>query len=203
MTINLQKGQKIDLTKGKPGLNTVMVGLGWDEKKSKNGGFLNALFGGNTSAANFDCDASVIMLDANEKLTKKENLVYFGNLTSPCHSVRHSGDNLTGAGSGDDEQIQVTLNQVPSSIQKLVFAVNIYDCQKRRQDFGLIQNAYIRIVDFSNNQELCRYNLTEIYAGKTALIAGELYRYNSDWKFNAIGEGTTEPSLSALANRYC
>jgi len=164
--INLQKGQKIDLTKGNPGLTKIMVGLGWDEvSKPKAGGFLGGLLGGGGGAA-IDCDASAILLDAQDKLTSKDRLVYFGNLQSGDKSVKHSGDNLTGAGDGDDEQIQVDLSSVPSAIQKIVFVVNIYDCVKRKQDFGLIANAFIRVVNPVNGQEFCRYNLTESYAGK-------------------------------------
>lgn len=202
MGISLQKGQKIDLTKGNPGLTKVLVGLGWDEAaKAKSGGILGSLFGGGGSAA-IDCDASAILLDAQNKLTAKDRLVYFGNLQSGDKSVRHSGDNLTGAGEGDDEQIQVDLSSVPASVQKIVFVVNIYDCVKRRQDFGMIANAFIRVVNPVNGQEFCRYNLTENYAGKTSLVVAEVYRHNNEWKFAAIGEGTNDTSLSELIRRY-
>ncbi|OLN31628.1 TerD family protein [Desulfosporosinus metallidurans] len=199
--INLQKGQKIDLTKGNPGLSKIQVGLGWDEvTKPKSGGLLGGLFGGTPAA--IDCDASAIMLDANDKLTSKDRLVYFGNLQSADKSVKHSGDNLTGAGEGDDEQINVDLSQVPSGVQKIVFVVNIYDCLKRKQDFGHIANAFIRVVNPSNGQELCRFNLTENYAGKTSLVVAEVYRHTNEWKFAAIGEGTNDASLSELIRRY-
>ncbi len=206
-TINLQKGQKIDLTKGNPGLSKIMVGLGWDEVSSgkpKSGGLLGGLFGGGGGggAAAVDCDASAILLDANEKLTSKDRLVYFGNLQSGDKSVKHSGDNLTGAGDGDDEQIQVDLSNVPSSVQKIVFVVNIYDCVKRKQDFGLIANAFIRVVNPVNDQEFCRYNLTDNYAGKTSLVVAEVYRHNNEWKFAALGQGTNDGSLSELVRRY-
>lgn len=201
-TINLQKGQKIDLTKGNPGLSKIQVGLGWDEvSKPKSGGLLGSLFGGGASAP-IDCDASAILLDANSKLTAKDRLVYFGNLQSGDKSVKHSGDNLTGSGDGDDEQINVELSSVPSTVQKIVFVVNIYDCAKRKQDFGMIANAFIRIVNPINGQEFCRFNLSESYAGKTSLIVAEVYRHNNEWKFAAIGEGTTEASLSELVRRY-
>lgn len=204
-TINLQKGQKIDLTKGNPGLAKIMVGLGWDEVagKPKSGGILGGLFGGGGgSSAAIDCDASAILLDAQGKLTNKNRLVYFGNLKSGDQSVIHSGDNLTGAGEGDDEQIQVDLSKVPSDVQKIVFVVNIYDCVKRKQDFGLIANAFIRVVNPVGNQEFCRYNLTDSYAGKTSLVVAEVYRHNNEWKFAAIGEGTNDGSLSELVRRY-
>ncbi|MDP4181322.1 MAG: TerD family protein [Bacillota bacterium] len=195
MGINLQKGQRIDLTKG-TSISKLLVGLGWDPIKP---GLLKGLFNNNV---NIDCDASVLMLDSNGKIARKDNVVYFGNLQSPCKSVIHTGDNLTGDGDGDDEQINVDLSKVPSDVHKLVFIVNIYDCLKRKQDFGMIQNAFIRIVNPQNNQELLKYNLTDNYAGKTALLVGEIYRYNSDWKFGAIGEGTNDFGLKDIVMRY-
>ncbi|MEG6615770.1 TerD family protein [Peptococcaceae bacterium 1198_IL3148] len=203
MAISLQKGQKIDLTKGNPGLKKLMVGLGWDPvENGGGGGFLKGLFGGGAGGAKIDCDASIFMLDQNKKLTKKENLIYFGNLKSKCGSVRHMGDNLTGDGDGDDEQIYVELSKIPADINYLVFVVNIYDCVKRRQDFGMIKNAFIRVVNNDNGQELVRFNLTENYGGKTSLIVGEVYRHNGEWKFAAVGEGTTDASLGNLAQRF-
>lgn len=208
-TINLQKGQKIDLTKGNPGLSKILVGLGWDEvtaaEKSKSGGFLGGLFGGGGgggASAAIDCDASAILLNDQNKLSSKERLVYFGNLQSSDKSVKHSGDNLTGAGDGDDEQIQVDLSKVPSDVQKIIFVVNIYDSQKRKQDFGMIANAFIRVVNPVNEQEFCKFSLTDSYAGKTSLVVAEVYRHNNEWKFAAIGEGTNDASLSELVRRY-
>ncbi|KLU66841.1 MULTISPECIES: TerD family protein [Desulfosporosinus] len=199
--INLQKGQKIDLTKGNPGLAKIMVGLGWDEvAKTKSGGFLGNLLG--SKPAEIDCDASALLLDANDKLTSKDRLVYFGNLQSVDKSVKHSGDNLTGGGEGDDEQIHVDLSRVPGEVHKIVFVVNIYDCVRRRQDFGHIANAFIRVVNSSNEQELCRFNLTEDYSGKTSLIVAEVYRHSGEWKFAAIGEATRDASLSEIIRRY-
>jgi len=198
--INLQKGQKVDLTKTNPGLAKIIVGLGWDPIKSGGGSLLGGLFG--SGPKNVDCDASVFMLDANQKLAKQKNLIYFGNLTSPCGSVKHSGDNLTGQGDGDDEQIQVDLSKIPSDVHRLVFVVNIYDCVKRKQHFGMIKNAFIRVVSSANGQELCKFNLSEGYDGKTTLITGEVYRHNSEWKFAALGEATTDPGLEALSKRY-
>jgi len=200
--INLQKGQKLDLTKGNPGLSKIMVGLGWDAGagKPKSGGFLGNVFGG--ASAKIDCDASAILLNAQDKLTSKDRLVYFGNLQSADRSVKHSGDNLTGAGEGDDEQIQVDLGNVPSDVQKIVFVVNIYDCKNRKQDFGLIANAFIRVANPANGEELCRFNLTDTYAGKTSLVVAEVYRHNAEWKFNALGEATNDFSLSELIRRY-
>ena len=201
MAINLQKGQKIDLTKGNAGLTKLLVGLGWDpvENPKKSCGLLKSLFGGGSSKPNFDCDASVFMLDEKGKY---KDLVYFGNLKSPCGSIQHQGDNLTGQGEGDDEQILVDLSKVPSDTHRLVFVVNIYDAEKRKQDFGMISNAFIRIVNQANNQELLKFNLSENYAGKTTLIAGEVYKHNGEWKFAALGESTTDIGLKALAQRY-
>ncbi|WHY75782.1 TerD family protein [Neobacillus sp. WH10] len=204
MAINLQKGQRVDLTKSNPGLSKIMVGLGWDPVKSGGGGgggLFGGLFGGG-GAANVDCDASVIMLGANDKLQNNKDVIYFGNLRSNDGSVQHSGDNLTGDGDGDDEQIMVDLNRVPSNIQKLVFVVNIYDCIKRKQHFGMIQNAFIRIVNPSNNQELIHYNLTDNYSGLTCLVTGEIYRHGNDWKFAAIGSGTNSASLSEVVRSF-
>lgn len=202
--INLQKGQKVDLTKGNPNLSKILVGLGWDpvQNNKGGGGFLSGLLGGGNKNNDIDCDASVYLLNDKGKLSQPKNLVYFGNLISPCGSVRHSGDNLTGDGEGDDEQIQVDLSKVPPGVHKLVFVVNIYDCVKRKQDFGMIKNAFIRIANSAGGQELCKFNLSEGYAGKTSLIAGEVYRHNNEWKFAAIGEATTDPGLQSLTRRY-
>jgi tellurium resistance protein TerD len=195
--ISLQKGQKIDLTKGNTNLKKVLVGLGWDPIRN--------------SGINFDIDSSVLMLDENGKIARSGGLlglggtkwvVSFRNLKSPCGSVIHGGDNLTGEGDGDDEQIIVDLEKVPSHIQKIVFVVNIFMCESRRQDFGQVRNAYIRLVNQADQRELCRFNLTENYAGKTALIVGEIYRYNGEWKFTAIGEGTHDKSIEDLEKRY-
>jgi len=200
MAVNLQKGQKIDLTKGNAGLSELIVGLGWDPAEQASGGFLGGLFGG--KKAEFDCDASVLLLDANEKLTRKEHMIFFNNLKSPCGSVTHLGDNRTGGGDGDDEQILIQLNKVPNDVYKILFVVNIYDCQKRKQDFGMMKNAFIRVVNKADMQEITRYNLTESYAGKTALIVGEVYRHQGEWKFAALGESTQDVSISAVVGRY-
>lgn len=202
MAINLQKGQRVDLTKGNPGLSKIMVGLGWDPvQKSGGGGLLGSLFGGG-GGANIDCDASVIMLGENGKLKSNKDVIYFGNLKSSDGSVQHTGDNLTGAGDGDDEQVLIDLSRVPAHIHKMVFVVNIYDSVKRKQHFGMIQNAFIRVVNSGNNQELIHYNLTDNYSGSTSLIVGEIYRHGSDWKFGAIGTGTASPGLSDVVRSY-
>lgn len=194
MAISLVKGQKVDLTKGNAGLAKVIVGLGWDPVETK--GFFGM------KKPNIDCDASALMLDANGKLAADGNLICFYNKKSPDGSVVHSGDNLTGDGDGDDEQIFVELSRVPADVHKILCVVNIYECESRKQDFGMIKAAFIRIVNPANNEELVRFNLTENYAGKTALVAGELYRHNGEWKFNAIGEGTHAPHIDILARQY-
>lgn len=194
MSISLQKGQKVSLSKENAGLSTVMIGLGWDEVKQK-GGFFSK------KAEPIDCDASALLL-RNGHLADKADIVYFGNLQHMSGTVQHLGDNLTGAGDGDDEQIVVDLAKIPAQYDRIVLVVNIYHAVQRRQHFGLIQNAFIRLVDARNNKEMCKYDLTENYSGMTAMIFGEVYRHNGEWKFSAIGQGTNDPGLGELANRY-
>lgn len=197
MAINLQKGQKIDLRKSNPGLNSIMVGLGWDPVKSS-GGFFKALMGGNQ---NVDCDASVFMLNSQGKLESNKDLIYFGNLKSENNAVVHTGDNLTGDGDGDDEQILVNLDRVPAHVNKLLFVVNIYNCVARKQHFGMIQNAFIRVVDTTNKKEVVRYNLSDDYSSKTALVVGTIYKQGNTWQFSAVGEGTDDTCLKdVIAN---
>ena len=193
MSVNLQKGQKVSLSKDNQGLAQVIVGLGWDEVKRKGG-----LFSRKPKA--IDCDASAILLK-NGKLCGKEDLVYFGNLRHKSDAVMHQGDNLTGAGDGDDEQIFVDLKAIPESVDKIAFTVTIYEAQERRQNFGQVSNAYIRIVDEDTNQELIRYDLGEDFSIETAIVVGELYRHNGEWKFNAIGSGF-QGGLAALCGHY-
>ena len=193
MSINLKKGQKIDLKKSNPGLSTVRVGLGWDPVNQGGGGFLKSLFG--SGKADIDCDASVFLLNGD---SKPIDLIYFGNLRTRNDSIKHTGDNLTGEGEGDDEVILVDLDRIDPKVDKLLFVVNIYDCVRRGQDFGMIQNAYIRITDAKNNSEIARYNLSDDYRGKTGLLVGLIYRYNGTWKFNAIGEGTRDTGLNDM-----
>ncbi|MBR6241983.1 MAG: TerD family protein [Ruminococcus sp.] len=203
MAINLQKGQKIDLTKGGgAGLRQVMVGLGWDEAQ-KSGGFLG-LF---KQTQDIDCDASAIVCGEDGRLLNPSNIkdcvVYYGNLRHPSGAIVHQGDNLTGAGDGDDEQIMVNIAQLPQNVGKIVFVVNIYDARTRGQHFGLIKNAFIRLVDMSNNSEICRFNLSENYNNMTGLVVGEIYKKNGEWKFNAIGQPVQEASrLDALLQLY-
>ena len=195
MGVNLQKGQKVNLRKTDGGtLRRVMVGLGWDEVKQHRGFFA-------PKPQDIDCDASAFLC-TNGYLSETRDVVYFGNLTHYSGCVRHMGDNLTGAGDGDDEQIMVDLANLPMQYDKIVIVVNIYKAMERRQHFGLIQNAFIRICDAETNQELCKYNLSENYNGMTAMVFGELYRYNGEWKFNAIGQATQDNSIGDLARRF-
>ncbi|HGM1447023.1 TPA: TerD family protein [Clostridioides difficile] len=196
MSINLSKGDKIDLKKSNPGLSNILVGLGWDPVQQSGGGFFKSLFGG--GKADIDCDASVFMLNQEGKLSGIKNLIYFGNLKSACKSVLHTGDNLTGEGTGDDEQILVNLDKVPSNIHKLLFVVNIYNCVDRKQHFGMIENAYIRVEDQGNKKEIAKYNLSDNYSEKTTLIVGAIYRKDGSWQFKAIGEGTKDAGLKEV-----
>lgn len=194
MSISLQKGQKVSLSKDHAGLAKVVVGLGWDEVEQKRGFFA-------PKPQAIDCDASALLLE-NGHLMRKDDIVYFGNLRHMTGTVQHMGDNLTGAGDGDDEQIIVDLSQIPQNYDKIVIVVNIYQALQRRQHFGLISNAFIRLVDARTNTEMCKYNLSENYSGMTAMIFGEIYRYNGEWKFNAIGQGTNDPGLGELTRRF-
>ena len=201
MSVSLQKGQKVNLSKEHAGLAKVIVGLGWDEAKpSGGGGLFGALFGSSSHQA-IDCDASAILLQ-NGRMAGRDDLVYYNNLTHKSGTVRHMGDNLTGEGEGDDEQIVIDLDRVPSEYDKIVIVVTIYQAQQRKQHFGLIENAFIRLVDGKNDQEILKYNLTEDYSGMTAMIFGEIYRYNDEWKFGAIGQGTRDGGIGEMAARF-
>lgn len=188
MPINLSKGQKVDLTKGNPGLKNIMVGLGWD---------VNAFDSGSA----FDLDTACFMLGENGKCPTEKEFVFYGNLVHPSESVKHLGDNLTGVGDGDDEQIQIDLSKIPQNISKIAFTVTIYDAEVRRQNFGQVSNSFIRIVDETTNTELIRYDLGEDFSIETAIVVGELYRHNGEWKFNAIGSGF-QGGLAALCGHY-
>lgn len=188
MAISLKKGQKVDLTKTNPGLKEILIGLGWDTNKY-DGGF------------DFDLDSSVFLLGADSKVTGSGDFIFFNNLKHSSGSVEHLGDNLTGAGDGDDEQIKVNLALVPANIEKIAFAVTIYDAISRKQNFGQVENAFIHVFDVQNNKELIRYDLDEDFSVATAVIVGELYRNKGEWKFNAVGSGF-EGGLAALGNHF-
>lgn len=188
MGINLQKGQKIDLTKGNSGLNNLLVGLGWDTNR----------YGGNYD---FDLDATAFLLKEDKKVSSNLDFVYYGNLKHASNCIEHMGDNLTGGNDGDDEQIKINLSYVPGNIERIAIAVTIYDAEIRNQNFGQVSNAYIRIVDTSTGNELLRYNLGEDFSIETAIVVGEIYRYKGEWKFSAIGSGF-KGGLKALCLNY-
>lgn len=188
MAVNLKKGQKIDLTKGNPSLHKLLVGLGWDINKYDGG-------------ADFDLDAAAFLLDASGKATKDKNFVFYSNLADPSGAVKHLGDNRTGEGEGDDEQITIDLSKVPDDVDKIDFTVTIYEADERGQNFGQVSNAYIRVVNEDNGQELVRFDLGEDFSIETAVVVGELYRHNGEWKFNAIGSGFGG-GLAALVRNY-
>ncbi|MEA5525535.1 TerD family protein [Nodularia spumigena] len=200
MAISLQKGQRISLSKEAPTLTKLMCGLGWDVAKRSGGGFFSNFGGGHQ----YDLDASVICLDANGKVTGQDNIIYFGNLQHSSGAITHTGDNLTGAGDGDDEVIIVDLPRIPAQIAKLVFVINIYECLSRKQDFSQIENAFVRLVNADNNKELARYNLSgKDYQGMTGMILAEVYRHKNEWKMVAVGNGTNVNGLGELIKSYC
>ena len=188
MAINLVKGQKIDLTKGNQGLNKLLVGLGWSTNKYR----------GNYD---FDLDASVFLLSENGKVMNNRDFIFYDNLKHSSGGVEHMGDNLVGGSGGDDEQVRITLSSVPANVAKIVFAVTIYDADVRNQNFGQVSNAYIRILNEANNTEIIRFQLDESFSVESAVIVGELYRYNGEWKFNAVGSGF-KGGLKALCVNY-
>lgn len=188
MGVSLQKGQKVDLTKGNPGLSKIVVGLGWDTNKYDGG-------------QSFDLDASAFLLSATGKVSSDLDFIFYNNLTGGNNSVIHTGDNRTGEGDGDDEQIKVDLNEIPTSIAKVTFTCTIHDAEARKQTFGQVSNAFIRVVDELTNQEILRYDLGEDFSIETALVFGEIYRNGSEWKFNAIGQGY-QGGLKSLCNSF-
>ncbi|MEG5163246.1 TerD family protein [Microcoleus sp. AT3-A2] len=190
MAVSLTKGQRVSLEKISPGLSEVFVGLGWDVKATDTG-------------SDFDLDSSLFLLGANEKLISDNHFIFYNNLTSPDpdKSVQHLGDNLTGAGEGDDEVIKINLKKVPNDVQKILVTVTIHEAQQRRQNFGQVQNAFVRLVNAQTQQEAVRYDLVEDYSIETALIMAELYRKDGEWRLNAVGAGY-QGGLQALLDRY-
>lgn len=188
MGVNLTKGQKVSLTKDNPGLQKVVVGLGWDTN-------------GYDSGSDFDLDGAAFLLTDSGKVQCSEDFVYYGNLTHSSGSVQHMGDNLTGDGDGDDEQIKIDLSKVPASVTKIVFTATIYEAEQRRQNFGQVSNAFVRIFNEANGEEIVKYDLGEDFSIETAVVFGELYKNGSEWKFNAIGNGF-QGGLAALCDTY-
>lgn len=175
MSVSLTKGGNVSLTKEAPGLTNVVVGLGWDVRT--------------TTGTEFDLDASAILVGADGKVLSDKHFVFFNNLTSPDGTVEHTGDNLTGEGEGDDEQVKVNLAGMAPEVDKVVFPVSIYDADTRSQSFGQVRNAFIRVVNAAGNGELARYDLSEDASTETAMVFGELYRSGAEWKFRAVGQG--------------
>jgi tellurium resistance protein TerD len=187
MSVSLSKGGNVSLSKEVPGLQAVLVGLGWDVRT--------------TTGADFDLDASALMIGTNGKILSDQHFIFFNNLTSPDGSVEHTGDNLTGEGEGDDEAIKVNLAGVPQEVDKIVVTVSIYDAENRQQSFGQVRNAFIRVVNQADNGEITRYDLSEDASTETAMIFGELYRNGAEWKFRAVGQGYST-GLSGIARDF-
>ncbi|MDQ1633610.1 MAG: tellurium resistance protein TerD [Frankiaceae bacterium] len=175
MGVALTKGGNVSLSKSAPNLTAIMVGLGWDARS--------------TTGADFDLDASALLLGSSGRVLSDNHFVFFNNLRSPDGSVEHTGDNLTGEGEGDDESILVNLTMVPPEVDRIVFPVSIYEAETRGQSFGQVSNAFIRIINQADNNELARYDLSEDASSETAMIFGEVYRRNGEWKFRAVGQG--------------
>jgi len=197
MTINLTKGQRISLKKEAPKLEQLMCGLGWDIA-TKKGGFFSQL-----TQANFDLDSSVLCLNSRDKISSSQDIIYYGNLRHSSDSILHQGDNLTGKGEGDDEQILVNLPQIPANIHKLIFIVNIYEAIARKQDFSQVKNAFVRLVNLGNRQEIARYSLSGMgFEGKTGMIMAEISRQGDDWEVTAKGEGINVKGLPEIIRSY-
>ena len=187
MGVSLSKGGNVSLSKEAPGLTAVIVGLGWDARS--------------TTGTEFDLDASAILCNSAGKVVSDAHFVFFNNMKSPEGSVEHTGDNLTGEGEGDDEQVKVDLAKVPAEVDKIVFPVSIYDAENRSQSFGQVRNAFIRVVNQAGGAEITRYDLSEDASTETAMVFGELYRNGADWKFRAVGQGYAQ-GLRGIAQDF-
>lgn len=188
MPVNLKKGQKVSITKDNPGLSRLLIGIGWDINQFDTGG-------------DFDLDAQAFLVGDNGKVSRQDDFVFFGNLKDPSGAVEHLGDNLTGAGEGDDEVIKINLSGIPADVSRIIFTVTIYEAEERRQNFGMVSNSFVRIVDEDKGQEILRYDLGEDFSIETAAVFGEIYRNGGEWKFNAIGSGY-QGGLAAMCNSY-
>jgi len=187
MAISLQKGGNVSLSKTDPGLVNALVGLGWDARS--------------TDGADFDLDASVFLVGENGKVLSDAHFVFYNQKTSPDGAVVHSGDNLTGEGEGDDESVSINLPGVDAQIQRIVFAVTIHEAEARKQNFGMVRNAFMRVVNKDSNSEIARFDLSEDYSVETAMVFGEVYRNGAEWKFKAVGQGFAG-GLKALATDH-
>lgn len=188
MSVSLIKGQRVDLTKGRPSLKNILIGLGWDVNQY-------------SGEADFDLDASVFMTKGNGKVGSDDDFVFYGNLEHKTKSVIHTGDNRTGDGDGDDEVIKVRFDSIPSDYTKLSVAVTIYDADNRLQNFGMVNNAYVRVVDEETGEELIRYDLSEDFSTETAIVVADIYKKNGEWKFKAVGSGYNG-GLASLCGQY-
>ena len=189
MSVNLQKGQKISLLKEQPGLSKIIVGLGWTQARGY-------------QALDIDCDAIAILLGEGRTSTKRD-VVFYNHLAHESGAVTHLGDNLTGGdGGGDDEEIVIDLTRIPAQYDRIIIAVTIYQANERGQHFGMIERAFIRLVNAATNREICIYNLSENYSGSTAMVFGEVSKSDGEWKFDAIGQGTYDNSVVDVAKRY-
>ena len=188
MAIQLKKGQKIDLTKGNPGLKHIRLGLGWDTNSFDSG-------------YDYDLDVSVFLVGESQRVEKDEDFIFYNNLKHPSEAVEHLGDNRTGDGDGDDEEILVDFSKMPDRIEKIAVTVTIYEAKERRQNFGQVNNSYVRVVNSDNEEELLRYDLGEEFSIETAIVVCEIYRHNGEWKFSAVGSGF-EGGLEALCRSY-
>ena len=187
MAVSLAKGSNVSLSQSAPGLKKILIGLGWDARA--------------TDGQDFDLDASIFLLKENSKVRNEDDFIFYNNLISECQSVEHTGDNRTGDGDGDDEALIVDLVNVPSEIQRLAITVTIFDAELIKQNFGQVKDAFMRIVNMENNVEIARFDLSEDYSTETAMIFGEIYRNNGDWKFKAIGQGFSG-GLEAMCQNY-
>ncbi len=187
MAISLQKGGNVNLSKTDPHLKQVLVGLGWDARS--------------TDGVNFDLDASIFMVTENGRVRSDNDFIFYGQLRSLCGSIEHTGDNRTGEGDGDDESLKIKLDEVPAGISRLMVAVTIHEAQVRKQNFGMVHGAFIRLVNIETNVEITRFDLSEDYSTETAMIFGEIYRYGNEWKFKAVGQGYAG-GLKALAIQH-
>lgn len=187
MAVSLAKGGNVSLSKTAPALSRILIGLGWDARS--------------TDGNDFDLDASAFLLGENGKVQKDEDFIFYGQLRSTCGSIEHAGDNRTGAGEGDDEVLKVALEKVPAAIRRIVITVTIHEAESRKQNFGQVSNAFMRIVNLDNDVEIVRFDLSEDYGTETAMIFGEVYRHNDEWKFKAVGQGYSG-GLAAMCHQF-
>ncbi len=187
MAISLNKGGNLSLSKTVPTLKNILLGLGWEARSS--------------DGSDFDLDASAFLLADSGKVRSDEDFIFYNQLKSPCGAIEHTGDNRTGAGDGDDEAIKINLTKVAPDIKRIVICVTIHDADKRKQSFGQVNGAFMRVVNMDDNAEIVRFDLSEDYSTETAMIFGEVYRHNEEWKFKAVGQGFAG-GLNAMCKQF-